>query len=514
MLDCLPEPVSPYGPFAGLALHVHDLTVRGHHPETLVVADEAEAVAAAFGDFRTVRVSRLGRMYALSALGRLDEALAIGEELSATLAGPRATDAKILADTAEVLIRLGRIDDGLHDLAKAIALLENAPRGMRYVSALSSICEAAKAAELFELADDCMRVAVEWFASSEDQLYRSSTELQRAELLLQWGLRLEQLGRDEEAAVLYGKSVGLLRYWAERDFDAPLGVALLAVGYAKTGLYDEARALVAGLLLSMRVAGQRHEARLLHLAHGIALRATGELRAARREFLAAQELAEHPNQRLIFQFELAVTAVLESPGEATRTLLGVLHSQAELLWRLRLDRRTMLRQAVRRIELEAARVSADLAATSDALTGLGNRRMFDRRINAVQSVGALLLIDVDRFKAINDTFSHRVGDRVLGEIAAVLRAHCRHDELAIRFGGDEFAMFLSTPPAEAMEIAERIRRVILARDWSTIAPGLTVTLSMGLATSADGMTGHDLYDQADRNLYFAKNRGRNQLAAA
>jgi diguanylate cyclase len=322
------------------------------------------------------------------------------------------------------------------------------------------------------------------------------------------------LGRDEEAAVLYGKSVGLLRYWTERDFDAPLGAALVAVGYAKTGLYDEARSLVAGLLLPMRAAGQQHEARLLHLAHGIALRATGELRAARREFLAAEELAVHPSQRLIFQFELAVTAVLESPGEATRTLLGVLHSQVELLWRLRLDRRTMLRQAVRRVELEAARVSADLAATSDALTGLGNRRMFDRRINAMQGVGALLLIDVDRFKGINDTFSHRVGDRVLGEIAAVLRAHCRHDELAIRFGGDEFAMFLSTTPAEATEVAERIRRVIVARDWSTIAPGLTVTLSMGLATTAEGMTGHDLYDQADRHLYFAKNRGRNQLAAA
>jgi diguanylate cyclase (GGDEF)-like protein len=512
--DSLPVPLSPYGPLGELALRVHDLTIRGHHTETLIAADQAEAVATALGDFRTARTARQGRMYALIALGRLDEALTIGEELSAVATGPRSSDAKLLADTANVLIRLGRVDDGLHYLARAIGLLQDAPRSQRYVSALSSVCGAAQVADLFELADDCMRVAVEWFAASENELYRSSAELQHAELLLEWALRLEQVGRDEEAASLYERSVTLLSYWAERGLDAPLGSALLAVGYAKTGLYEQARGLVDELLLAMRRAGQWHESRLLHLAHGVALRANGELRAARREFLAAEGLTVHPSQKLLFQYELAVTAVHEAPGEATHTLLRVVHSQLQALWRVRMDRRTMLRQAARRVELEAARINADLAATSDALTGLGNRRMFDHRINAVQAPGALLLIDVDRFKRINDTFSHGVGDRVLGEIAAVLRAHCRHDEVAIRFGGDEFALFLKATPAEATEVAERIRQVILARDWSTIAAGLRVTLSMGLAASAQGVTGAELYDKADRNLYSAKNSGRNQLAAA
>src|SRR5687767_14929000 len=105
-MNRLPVLVSPYGPFADLALHVHDLTIRGHHAETLLAADEAEAVTLMLGDRRTHRVSRLGRMYALSALGRLDEALAIAEGLVAdqtVLGGPKATDAKIMADTAEVL---------------------------------------------------------------------------------------------------------------------------------------------------------------------------------------------------------------------------------------------------------------------------------------------------------------------------------------------------------------------------------------------------------------------------
>jgi diguanylate cyclase (GGDEF)-like protein len=209
-----------------------------------------------------------------------------------------------------------------------------------------------------------------------------------------------------------------------------------------------------------------------------------------------------------------MTAVLEFPGDATQAVLESLRSHVEALWQLRLDRRTMLRQAYRRVELEAARTTADLAAASDALTGLGNRRMFDHRIDEVTAGGSLLLIDVDHFKDINDRYSHGVGDRVLGEIAAVLRSHCRHDEVAIRFGGDEFAMFLSTGEDEASQIADRVRRVIQARDWNTIVPGLTVTLSMGLAECRAGEPGRDLYDRADARLYVAKRAGRNQLAAA
>jgi diguanylate cyclase len=516
-MNRLPVLVSPYGPYPDLALHVHDLTIRGHHTETLVAADRAEAILLMLGDHRTHRVSRLGRMYALNALGRLDEALLIGEELIADetrLGGPKATDAKIMADTARVLIHLGRIDDGLHLVARAMAVLDVAPRkGVRYFSAMSSLGEAARGAELFELADDAMRRCLESFESPDD-LYRSAAELTHTELWLEWSLRLEQVGRTEEAAGLIDKSATVLRYWIAQGLDSPVGAALLAVCDAKSGRLDEAIAVVDELLPKMQANSQHHESRLLHLAYGVALRSLGDWRAARREFRAGLELAVLRSERLLFQYELAITAVREFPGDATQVVLESLRSHVEALWQLRLDRRTMLRQAYRRVELEAARTTADLAATSDALTGLGNRRMFDHRITAVMAGGSLLLIDVDHFKDINDSYSHGVGDRVLGEIAAVLRAHCRHDEVAIRFGGDEFAMFLSTGEDEARQIAERIRRVIQARDWSTIAPGLTVTLSMGLAACRAGEPGRDLYDRADARLYVAKRAGRNRLAAA
>jgi diguanylate cyclase len=511
----LPALVLPYGPFARLALHVHDLTIQGRQAETLTAADEAEGVATALGDLRTVRSVRLGRMYALTALGRLQEALAVGDQLvsASSAVGPRSTDAKILADTAEVLIRMGRIDDGLLHLARAMVLLETAPRGsIRYVSAMSSLCEAAKVAELFELADECLRVPDEVLNFSD--LYRSSADLQRAELRLEWGLRLEQVGRVEEALRLYQTSVMLLERWAGELPDAPLSSALLALGLAKTGRYDEALKIIDTLLLPMRQEGQDHESRLLHLAHGLVLRDTGDLRGARREFVAADQLARQPDQRLIYRYELAVLATLELPGEAAQAVLGALRGQVEMLWRLRLDRRTMLQQAYRRVELEAARTSADHAATSDALTGLGNRRIFDRRIGSMAGVGALLVIDVDHFKGINDHFSHGVGDRVLTEIAGVLRSHCSPDEVAVRLGGDEFAMFLSASEWEARQTAERLRQVILARDWGTISPGLHVTLSMGLAVCRPGETAKDLYDRADANLYIAKRAGRNRLTAA
>jgi diguanylate cyclase len=510
--------VSPYGPLADLAFETYDLTAHGRHLEALAEADRAEFVVHLFGDHRTARVIRLGRVYALAALGRLDEALAVGEALVAETGeatAPLATKAKILADVADSLLRLGRIDDGLNYVARAWGLLEVAPRGtVRYVSAMSSLCDAARAAELFELADDCIRTAIETFSTGADPVYREAVLLQKAELLLEWGLRLEQIGRQEEAAGLFARSAATLDDWDELQESGPIGAALLAVGAAKTGRPELALDLIEKYLWPMREAGQKHEARLLHLAYGLVLRDRGDLAGAHREFVAADELAGLPGQHLLFRYELAQVAALESPGVATQTMFRALTNQLELLWRLRLDRRTMLRQAIRRVELEAARERADRAAASDALTGLGNRRLFDRLMGDLRGAGALLLIDVDHFKGINDTFSHSIGDRVLGEIAGVLRDHCRQGEVAVRFGGDEFAMLLKTGPVEAARVGERIRQVVVSYDWNVVAPGLRVTLSMGLATFADGTSGHELFDLADRHLYTAKRNGRNQLAAA
>jgi len=271
----------------------------------------------------------------------------------------------------------------------------------------------------------------------------------------------------------------------------------------------------------VRRQNQDWEARLAHLAYGIALRDHGDLTAARRELVAAEELsaqAGQTTQRLIVQFELAVLAAREVPDTTARDLLAALRGQADLLWRLRLERMMMLRQARRRIELEAARAYADQAALQDPLTGLGNRRAFDRQMALVDAAAepeplVLMLVDVDRFKTINDRYSHAAGDAVLREVGTVLQTQCRQGDVPVRFGGDEFAVFLRTDMVSAARVGERVRRALLARDWNEVAAGLRVTVSIGAAAMRAGLTARQLFDLADRHLYKAKHRGRDQWAA-
>jgi diguanylate cyclase len=510
----LPIPVNPYGVYAALGWEVHYFLRDGRYHEALALADENEAIAGILGDERIKLMIRQGRAYALLALGRLNEALVVVEELTESRRplGPRSSYAKCIADLAELLIKLGRIDDGLHWLARANAVLGLAPHnGIRYYSALTSVGDAAQAADLYELAHECFRQAEASFA--EDDLFNIAGQLQHAEMLIEWAMRLEQVGRNHEARMRYDRSVTMTAKQFDRHPDSPLALALLALGLARTDRPEEALTLIDSALLPIRAAGQDHEARLLHLARSAALHSQGDLSGAFRELTAAEGFSEHAAHSLINGYELASLAAEMSPGPAARTMLAVLEQQVGHLWRQRLDRRMMLQQASRRAELETANEHAEGAAASDALTGLGNRRTFDRRLAALTTGTALILIDVDRFKSINDNYSHSIGDEVLRTVAETLAIHCRAGEAAVRFGGDEFAMFLDADLPTAARIAERIRTVIADHDWDDVAPGLRVTLSMGAAAYDDGMTAEDLMKRADHQLYTAKRQGRNRLAA-
>jgi diguanylate cyclase (GGDEF)-like protein len=521
----LPVLVTPFGPLDAFSVRVHELIIKGHCLAALTATDAFEAIVRLAGDERTLRMLTQARMYAYQALGRYPQALALGRQLVELhgQAGDPVSEAKARADVAETLIRLGRLDEGLHLLAWAAALLSPAGHEyhVRYVSALCSVAEAARAAELYELADLATQTAVQ--ASSRPN---EAIELTRAELLVEWGLRLDQLGRGDEAANRFRRGAAIAEHWVRRlDGQGPAAesrwaTALLALSWAQLGDPDEAIRLATATVLPARQEGQDYEARLAHLAYGIASRVRGDLDAARREFIAAEQLSAHsgqPTQRLVIQYELALLAVLQCPGPAAGELLSALRSQAEHLWRLRQERRAMLRQAGRRIELEHARARADAEATRDPLTGLGNRRAFDRQLAAIPGAGGgplvLLLVDLDRFKAVNDAYSHSVGDRVLCDVAATLRAHCRREDIAVRFGGDEFAVFIYADLGVATQIAERIRHALAIRDWHDVALGLRVTASMGAAALRPAMTSRQLYDAADRQLYFAKQNGRNRLAA-
>jgi diguanylate cyclase (GGDEF)-like protein len=191
---------------------------------------------------------------------------------------------------------------------------------------------------------------------------------------------------------------------------------------------------------------------------------------AERELIAAEELCRHPgrsDERLIIRYELArLTA-----GSHQR-LRDALLDQARQLWELRLQRLAMLRQAQQPEELESRRANAERQLMHDPLTGLANRRRFDQLLTALdeaypQQPVVFLLIDVDKFKAINDTYSHDTGDEVLRAVAETIRAHCRQaGDVAVRYAGDEFAVFLySTDLDVGIDVAERIRSTLHDTDF-------------------------------------------------
>jgi diguanylate cyclase len=156
----------------------------------------------------------------------------------------------------------------------------------------------------------------------------------------------------------------------------------------------------------------------------------------------------------------------------------------------------------------------------DGLTDLNNRRYFDDVLGRLYSLDgiedtALLLLDLDYFKEVNDTFGHQAGDNVLKKVAALLKKHVRDTDLVARTGGEEFGVvLLGTTRARIMEIAERLRDVIAGTeikiDDAESAP-LIVTTSIGVCIMSDATNHEQLYQFADEALYRSKQNGRNQV---
>jgi diguanylate cyclase (GGDEF)-like protein len=163
------------------------------------------------------------------------------------------------------------------------------------------------------------------------------------------------------------------------------------------------------------------------------------------------------------------------------------------------------------------------AAMVDPLTGVANRRSFlqDAALIAKRHIGnprptAVLLIDLDHFKLINDRFGHAVGDRVLAIFAEAARKSMRGSDLIGRMGGEEFAAILvETSRDKASEVAERIRAIFahMAQDVDGYRVGATV--SIGLVHCLERTLNiAELLTQADHALYYAKERGRNRIEIA
>ncbi|GAA0561471.1 hypothetical protein GCM10010172_50830 [Paractinoplanes ferrugineus] len=179
-----------------------------------------------------------------------------------------------------------------------------------------------------------------------------------------------------------------------------------------------------------------------------------------------------------------------------------------------------LEAANARLETELHRTRSaewERAATEDALTGLPNRRSADERLPKLAADGAAVsvaLADVDLFKRVNDQYGHFIGDEVLRRLAAILLDHVRDTDLVARFGGEEFLIaFSGAGLQDAQARCELLRATVAAYPWEQIEPGLSVTISLGVAE----VKGIDLLPyalgQADECLYDAKRAGRNRVVS-
>ena len=202
--------------------------------------------------------------------------------------------------------------------------------------------------------------------------------------------------------------------------------------------------------------------------------------------------------------------------EAYRADTGRAHARGRELWAEMFVRRSRLREAERQAALLRRH------ALEDPLTGLGNRRSAERRLGAMgrgDGPLSLAVVDVDRFKSVNDAASHSLGDAVLRRIADLLREHSRTGDEVYRWAGDEFLVVLPRAgEAQAVAVAERLRSAVAGADWSDLELAEPVTVSIGVASAPCGKAEtaagwRALFDAADLHLFSAKRGGRNRVRA-
>lgn len=179
-------------------------------------------------------------------------------------------------------------------------------------------------------------------------------------------------------------------------------------------------------------------------------------------------------------------------------------------------RRTLEELCVSRDEIQRQNKELQVLATSDPLTGCLNRRSFfekfDTHWDSAERYGhplSCVMVDIDHFKSINDTYGHAAGDDVLREVGRVLRAEARDSDLVCRYGGEEFVVLMpSTNMDAAADVAERFRLAMAALQF----PDFTITASLGVGERCDATPDpQSLMNEADKCLYVAKRNGRDQV---
>jgi diguanylate cyclase (GGDEF)-like protein len=213
---------------------------------------------------------------------------------------------------------------------------------------------------------------------------------------------------------------------------------------------------------------------------------------------------------------------LIAQDQALGTLVFACHREGRLPKRVREMLTVISNQVAISVENAQMYKRMEEMATTDGMTGLPNHRTFQARFSEMLYRAdrhgkpvSIVLTDVDKFKGINDTHGHPVGDMVLRRVARVLAEQVRKVDIVARYGGEEFVMVLEeTDERGAMQFAERVREQLAAQLMSSEQGSFRVTISLGVASyPTDGSRKEELIERADQALYQAKATGRNRSVA-
>lgn len=203
----------------------------------------------------------------------------------------------------------------------------------------------------------------------------------------------------------------------------------------------------------------------------------------------------------------------ESLRETQTSYLKALNTDLEALVKQRTEQLAAVNSA-----LEIEKENLTRLSSTDHLTGLSNRHHFETVFAEYspatrgKTPDALILIDIDNFKKINDTYGHVLGDKVLKSVAACIKKHSRISDIAVRWGGDELIVYAPrTSLKQASQLAEKMRKQIHSLDISEIE---SISISAGVAVMQAGDTLSHLLHRADNALYEAKQAGRNNVYSA
>jgi diguanylate cyclase (GGDEF)-like protein len=250
------------------------------------------------------------------------------------------------------------------------------------------------------------------------------------------------------------------------------------------------------------------------LAEAVRLRDAGDVMgAAEHAVRAIEELKASEMVGSLRHYAMAVAACHPPPAQQARRYVE------SLVRRRRESRQRALGSARAGIEAERIRLENERLAQRayvDELTGLANRHAYTRYLKRLAARPAdrdiaVLAVDLDLFKLVNDRFGHAVGDEVLRQVAGLLNAGVRPTDMVARLGGDEFVVIMdASGELDAVDRGQAVVDQVADHPWRRVAAGLQVTVSVG-AAAGPGARIMGLLQDADRGLYVAKASGRGRL---